>query len=190
MHSSKLSCVQSVLLGHCFVKTLVHSVRHMSWKHWPIRLNGAGLSYFLASDSWVKIFDLKSGSMNARKYLGPNHAWLGATCLVISFVSFSNVNLIWSGCFMPSSINLSGMPSAPKEVQQVYQVNRGVCWTLMRSDSTCTHPNCHHLCHPHAVGNAAGMVAGPFAGTAACTLEGEGEKRCVGLGEHMSLPSL
>jgi hypothetical protein len=46
-------------------------------------------SSFLASESRVKIFDLKSRSMNARKYLGPNHAWLGAMCPVISFVPFS-----------------------------------------------------------------------------------------------------
>ncbi len=51
--------------------------------------------------------------------------------------------------------------------------------------------NCHHLCHPCAVDNAAGTVALPSpAGTAAGTLEGEGEKRCVRLGEHRSLPSL
>ncbi len=52
------------------------------------------------------------------------------------------------------------------------------------------HLDCHHLCHPRAVGNAAGMVVGPSAGNAAGILKGEGEKRCVGLGECRSLPLL
>ncbi len=105
----------------------------MSWKHWPIRLNSVGPSSFLASESQVKILNLKSWSMNTRKYLGLNHAWLGATCPVMSFIPFSKVILIWSGCFKPSLINLSGMPSAPKEVQQMYQLNWGVCWALIRT---------------------------------------------------------
>ncbi len=61
---------------------------------------------------------------------------------------------------------------------------------LLHGHGAYAHLNCHHLCHPHAVGNAAGTVAGPSAGTATGTLEEEGEKRCVGLGEHRSLPLL
>jgi hypothetical protein len=38
------------------------------------------------------------------------------------------------GCFRPSLISLSGTPSAPKEVQQVYQLNWGLFCTSTRSD--------------------------------------------------------
>ncbi len=39
-----------------------------------------------------------------------------------------------SGCFKPSSIRLSGVPLAPKDVQQVYQLKWGVCCALIRFD--------------------------------------------------------
>ncbi len=81
--------------------------------------------------AWVKIFELKLGSVNART---PNHAWSGAMCPVVSLAPFLKQILMWSGCFRPSSIRLSGMPSAPKEVQWVYQLNWGVFCALIRSD--------------------------------------------------------
>ncbi len=42
--------------------------------------------------------------------------------------------LIQSSCFKPSLISLSGVPLAPKDVQQVYQLNWGVFCALTRSD--------------------------------------------------------
>ena len=80
------------------------------------------------------MFDLKSGSMNARKYSAPNCAWSGLTCPVTSLAPFSKEILIQSGCFRPSPIRLSGMQLAPKDIQQVYQLNWGVFCTLIRSD--------------------------------------------------------
>ncbi len=65
--SLKLAFARSVLLGRCFLRTFFHSVRPMSWKHWPIRLNSVGPS-----------------SVRAMKYSGSNCAWLGVTCRVIS----------------------------------------------------------------------------------------------------------
>ncbi len=98
------------------LKTLTHQVKQC----WTIVL--------------LSIFDLKSGSVNGRKYSGLNHAWSGAMCRVISLVPFSKESLIQSGCFRPSSMRFSGMPSAPKDVQQVYQLNWGVFCSLIRSD--------------------------------------------------------
>jgi hypothetical protein len=46
------------------------------------------------TNSRVKIFDLKLGSVYAKKYSAPNQAWLGATCPVISLVPFSKETLI------------------------------------------------------------------------------------------------
>ncbi len=46
-----------------FAMMLVHSVRPMPWKHWPMRLNSNWPSYFCTFKSWVKIFDLKLGSV-------------------------------------------------------------------------------------------------------------------------------
>ncbi len=103
------------------------------WKHWPIRLNSVGPSSFWVSESRVKIFDLKSGSVNARKYSAPNHAWSCATCPVISLAPFSKEILMRSGRFRPSSIRLSGVPLAPKVIKRVYQLNWGVFCTLIRS---------------------------------------------------------
>ncbi len=77
MHLSKLAFVQSVLLGHCLATTLVHSVRLTSWKHWPIRLNSVGPSSFLASESLVKIFNLRSRSINVRKHSGQKSCLVG-----------------------------------------------------------------------------------------------------------------
>ncbi len=134
MHLPKFSLVRSILLGHCFPTTLVYSIRPTSWKHWPIRLNNFGLSFFLASESWVRIFNFKSGNANARKYSGPNPVWSGAMCPVISFDPFSKEILIWLVYFKPSLINLSGMPLAPRGVQQVYQLNWSVAWALIGSD--------------------------------------------------------
>ncbi len=110
MHLSKFTFVQSALIGQQFAMTLVHSVRPTSWKHWPKRLNSNGPLSFCASDSWVKIFDLKLGSVYARKYSVPNQAWSGATWPVISLVPFSKetlIRLVWhaigtEGC--PASI--------------------------------------------------------------------------------------
>ncbi len=134
MHLLKFAFVRSASVGHCLAKMLLHSVRPMSWKHWPIRLQSVGPSSFCVSESWVKIFDLKLGSVNARKYSDPNCAWLGATCPVISLAPSSKNILIQSDCFKPSSIRLFGVPSAPKEVQQVYQLSWGVPCALIRSD--------------------------------------------------------
>ncbi len=86
------------------------------------------------SESQVKIFDLKLGSMNVRKYSGQNCDWSGKACPVISLAHFSKEILIQSGCFKSSLIKLSDVPSAPKEVQRVYQLNSGVCFALIRSD--------------------------------------------------------
>ena len=111
------------LLGEIYVlKTLTHQVK---W---------CQTSSFLSSECWVKIFDKKAGSMNTRKFLGPNCAWLGVTCPVMSFNPFSKEILIRSGSFRHSLNNLSGLPSAPREVQRVYQLNWGVTWALMRSN--------------------------------------------------------
>ncbi len=122
---------------------LVHLVRPTPWKHWPMRLNSYGPSPFCASDSRVKIFDLKSSSVYARKYSVPNQAWLGATWQVIS-LEFESLEffleeiLICLCCFRPSLISLSGMPLAPKDVQQVYQLN----WRILRLDKIW---HCHNL---------------------------------------------
>ncbi len=126
-----LSCCIS---GHCFAMVFVHLVRPTSWKHWPIRLNSVGPPSFWVSKSWVKNFDLKLGSVNARKYSASNQAWSGATWPVISLAPFLKEILIRSGCFKPSSIRLSGMPLASKDIQQVYQLNWGVFCALIRSD--------------------------------------------------------
>ncbi len=134
MHSLKFAFVQSALFGHCFAMTLVHSVRPMSVKHWPMRLISNGLSSFCVSKSRVKIFDLKLGSMCARKYSAPNRAWSGTTWLVISLAPFLREILIQLGCFRPSLIRLSGMQSLPKDIQQVYQLHWGVFCTLTRFD--------------------------------------------------------
>jgi hypothetical protein len=48
------------------------------------------------------------------------------------------------------------------------------------------HCNCHCPFHPRAVGTAGGTVVELSAGTAAGTLEGEEEKRCMGLEECRS----
>ncbi len=133
MHLLKFAFVLSASVGHRLARTLVHLVRPTSWKHWPIRLNSVGPLSIWVSKSWVKIFDLKLGSMNTRMYSGPNHALSGATCLVISLAPFSKDILIQSCCFKPSLIRLSGVPLAPKEIQQVYQLNWGVCCALIRS---------------------------------------------------------
>ncbi len=134
MHLSKFDFVQSDLFGHCFAMTLVHLVRPTSWKHWPMRLNSNGPSSFCVSNNQVKIFDLKLGSVYARKYSTLSQAWLGATWPVISLAPFSKEILIQSGYFRPSLITLSGVPSAPKDALQVYQLNWGVFWALTRSD--------------------------------------------------------
>ncbi len=134
MHSLKFAFIQSALSGHCFATTLVHSVRPTSWKHWPKRLNSNGPLSFCKSNSRVKIFDLKLGSVYARTYSTSNWAWLGTTWPVISLVPFLKETLIWLGCFKPSSISLSGVPLAPKDVQQVYQLNWDVFYALTRSD--------------------------------------------------------
>ncbi len=134
MHSLKFALVQSASSRHCFATTLVHSVRPTSWKHWPRRLNRNGPLSFCKSDSWVKIFDLKSGSVYAKKYSAPNQAWSGATCLVISLVPSSKETLIRLSYFRPSLISLSGMPLALKDIHRVYQLNWGVFCALIRSD--------------------------------------------------------
>ncbi len=72
--------------------------------------------------------------MYAKKYSAPNQAWSGATWPLISLAPFSKETLIWLGCFRPSSISLSDMPLAPKDIQQVYKLNWGEFWALMRSD--------------------------------------------------------
>ncbi len=149
IHLSKFAFIRSALFGHRSAMTLVHSVRPTPWKHWPMRLNSNGPLVFCASDSRVKIFDLKSGSVYTRKYSAPNKAWSGTTWPVISleFESlefFSKEILIWSGCFKPSLISLFGVPSAPKDDQQVYQLNWGVFCALTRSDiiTICTFLSC------------------------------------------------
>jgi hypothetical protein len=71
--------------------------------------------------------------MNARKYLGPNRAWSGKMCPVISLFLFLKETLIQSGCFRPSLIRLSGMSLVPKDVRQVYQLNWGIFCALIRS---------------------------------------------------------
>ncbi len=134
MHLSKFAFVWSVLSGHYFAMSLVHLVRPVSWKHWPMMLNSNGLLPFCSTESWVKIFDLKSGSVYARKYSALNQAWLGATWPVISLAPFLKVILIQLGCFRPSLIRLSGVSSAPKDVQQVYQLKWGIFCALIRSD--------------------------------------------------------
>jgi hypothetical protein len=48
-----------------------------------------------------------------------------------TFDPFSKEILVQSGCFRPSLINLSDMPTVPREVQQVYQLNLGVAQVLM-----------------------------------------------------------
>ncbi len=99
MHLLMLSFVQSVLTGHHLATTLVHSVRPTPWKDWPIRLNSVELSSFLDSEDQVKIFNLKSRSVNARKYLGPNCAWLGVMCPLISFVPFLDTSRLFHAFF-------------------------------------------------------------------------------------------
>ncbi len=134
MHLSKFAFVQSASFGHHFAITLVHSVRPTSWKHWPMKLNSNGQLSFCVSKSWVKIFDLKSGSMYARKYSALNQAWLGMTWPVFSLAPFLKEILIQLGYFRPSLIRLSGVSSALKDIQWVYQVNWGVFCALTRSD--------------------------------------------------------
>ncbi len=134
MHLSKFDFIQSASFWHRFVMTLIHLVRHTSWKNWPMRLNSNGPSSFCISNSWVKIFDLKSGSVYARKYSASNQACQGATWLVISSAPFLKEILIWLGYFRPSLISLSVMLSAPKDAQQVYQLNWGMFWALTRYD--------------------------------------------------------
>ncbi len=139
IHLLKIAFVWSASFGHHFAMMLVHLVRPTPSKHWPMRLNSNGPLSICASKSWVKIFDLKSGSVYARKYSTPNQAWLGVKWLVNSLEVeslefFSNEILIQSGCFRPSSISLSGLPLAPKDVQLVYQLNWGVFCALIRSD--------------------------------------------------------
>ncbi len=136
--------VQSALSGHRFATTLVHSVRPTSWKPLPRRLNSNGQLSFCKSDSRVKIFELKSSSVYARKYSAPNQAWSGVTWPVISLVPFSKEILIRLGCFRPSLTNLSGTPLARHDVHQVYQLNWGVFCALTRSDiiTICTFLSC------------------------------------------------
>ncbi len=88
MYSFNFSFVRCVLPVHCLPTTLVPSMRPTSWKHWPIRLNSVELSSFLASESWVRIFNLKSGSTNMRKYWDTNCIWSGTMHPVISFDPF------------------------------------------------------------------------------------------------------
>ncbi len=90
------------------------------------QFNSIGPSSFWASKSGVKIFNLKSGTVNMRKYLAPNCPWSGVMCPVISLAPFLKEILIRSGCFKPSLIRLSGVSLAPKDLQQVYQLNWGV----------------------------------------------------------------
>jgi hypothetical protein len=99
-----------------------------------MRLNSNGSSSFCSAKSQVKIFDLKSGSVYARKCSAPNQAWSGATWPVISLAPFSKEILTRSSCFRPSLIRLSGVPSAPKDIQQVYRLNWEVFCALIRSD--------------------------------------------------------
>jgi hypothetical protein len=56
-------------------------------------------------------------------------------CPVISLALFLKEILTRSGCFKPSLIKLYGMPSTPKDIQQVYQLNWGVFCALIRSDT-------------------------------------------------------
>ncbi len=134
MHLLKFAFVCSVSVGHNLAMMFVHLVRLTSWKYWPIRLNSVRPLSFWISKSGVKIFYLKLGIVNARMYSAPNHAWSGVMCPVISLAPFATKFLIQSGCFKPSLMRLSGMPLAPKDVQQVYQLNWGVFCALMRSD--------------------------------------------------------
>ncbi len=113
---------------------LVHSVRSTSSKHWPIRLNSNGPLSFWSGKSRVKIFDLKSGSLYAWRFSAPNWAWSGVMWPAISLALFLKEILIRSSYFRPSLIRLSGMPSASKDIQQVYQLNWGLFCTLIRSD--------------------------------------------------------
>ncbi len=125
MHLSKFFFVRCVLLGHHLPTMLVHSVRPMSWKHWPTRLNSVLPSSFFALEYRVRIYSLKSRSVNARKYSGPTCAWSGMMCPVCSFCPFSKETLIWLDCFKPFLISLSGMPLVPREVQWVYHFQLG-----------------------------------------------------------------
>ncbi len=127
------------LMPHKYHLFLHFWCRPMPWKHWPMRLNSNGPLSFCTSNTQVKIFDLKLGSLYARKYSAPNQAWLGATWPVISlefkFLEFFLKEiLIQSDCFRPSLISLSGVPLAPKDIQQVYQLNWGVFCALSRYD--------------------------------------------------------
>ncbi len=134
MHLSKFAFVQSALFGHCFVMTLVHLVRPTSQKHWPKRLNSNGSLSFCVSDSQGKIFGLKLESLYAKRNSAPNQAWLSATWPVITLAPFSKETLIWLDYFRPSLISLSGMQSAPKDIQGVYQLNWGKFWASTISD--------------------------------------------------------
>ncbi len=109
--------------------------RPTSWKHSTISLSSVGPLSFWVSKSRVKTFDLKSGSVNVRKYSAPNRAWSGAMCPVIFLALFLEKIFIRWGCFKPSLIRLSGMPSAPKVFERMYQLNWGVFCALMRSDT-------------------------------------------------------
>ncbi len=95
MHLSKLAFGPSASFGHRFVMMLVHSIRPMSWKHWPMSLNSNWPLSFCASNSQVKIFDLKSGIVYARKYSASIWAWLGVTWPVIPLAPLSKEILIW-----------------------------------------------------------------------------------------------
>ncbi len=110
------------LVQACFVKALTNEAK----QQWTIVL--------FCIWKLVKIFDLKLGSLCARKYSAPNWAWSGATWLVISLAPFSKEILIQTGCFRPSLIRLSGVPLAPKDVQQVNQLNWEVFGALTRSN--------------------------------------------------------
>ncbi len=104
------------------LKTLTHQVKQC----WTIVL--------LSIRELSQFCYLKLGSMYARKYSVPNQAGSGVKWPVISLAPFLKEILIRLGCFKPSSIWLSGMPSAPKDVQQVYQLSWGLFCALIRSD--------------------------------------------------------
>ncbi len=111
---------------------MVHLVRPTSWKHQPIILNSNGPLSFCSCKGQVKVFDLKSGSVYARKYSAPNLAWLDAalTCNLLN--SFLEGNLDTIGLFQAFFDQI--VPLAPKDFQRVYQLNWGVFCTLIRSD--------------------------------------------------------
>jgi hypothetical protein len=109
-------------LGETYIlKTLSHQVKQC----WTVFLLG-----FKESSQNLQLEVQKHG---CKEILGSK------SCLVRCDVSCDfNPSLkeiyIQSGCFRPSLINLSDMPSAPKKVQQVYQLNWGFALALMRSN--------------------------------------------------------